>query len=163
MIVVVSDTSCISNLIVIEELDLLGKVYEKIVIPEKVNLEILAIEEFGVDVSDYLSAKWITISSPDKTHIDLVSTYRLDEGETHAIALGLQIHADVMLMDELDGRRVANHLGLETTGLLGVVAKAKKLGVVHSAKVIFDRLINEAGFRVSKSLYNKVLKELGEI
>lgn len=162
MIAVVSDTSCIANLIVIGELPLLHRIYERIVIPPKVHEEVVALDKCKVDLSAFSNAKWIEVLIPDKEHIALVRKYLLDEGETEAIALGLQIQADVLLIDELDGRRAANRLGLETTGLLGVIAKAKKQSEIPSAKFLFDKLINEAGFRVGKDLYEKVLRNLDE-
>ncbi|MDZ4845287.1 MAG: DUF3368 domain-containing protein [Chitinophagales bacterium] len=163
MIAVVSDTSRIANLIVIGELSLLQRIYEKIIIPPKVHAEVIALEKFNVDLSVFLKAKWIEVLTPDKEHLALVRKYLFDEGETEAIALGLQIHADVLLIDELDGRRAANQLGLETTGLLGVIAKAKKQRIILSAKILFDKLIIEAGFRVGKDLYDRVLSDLDEI
>jgi hypothetical protein len=47
----------------------------------------------------------------------------LDLGEAEAIVLAIKRGADVLLMDERRGRRMAAAAGLTVTGLLGVVAK----------------------------------------
>jgi predicted nucleic acid-binding protein len=163
MKVVVSDTSCISNLIVIEHLSLLQSIYHQIIVPPKVHEEVSVLKKFGYNISSYENASWINLITPEDAFLIPIRKYNLDEGETEAIALAQQINADVLLLDELAGRKVANQLGIETTGLLGVIAKAKREKLISSAKDIFDLLLTKARFRVSAELYTKVLTELNEI
>lgn len=60
----------------------------------------------------------------------------LDPGETEAIALAVEIGADLLLIDERKGRREAKLLGLRTTGLLGVLLEAKKAGLLSSCALL---------------------------
>ena len=86
----------------------------------------------------------------------------LDAGEAEAIALALERKASLLLVDERLGRSAARKLGLEITGLLGVLAEAKKKGLIEKVKPILDSLISEARFWASSDLYNEVLVTLGE-
>ncbi len=47
-------------------------------------------------------------------------------------------------------------------GLLGVIAQAKKKGVITEAKPMIDELIEKAGFFVDKTLYKKIMNLLEE-
>ncbi len=59
--IVVSDTSPISNLIQIGRLDLLHEVFGEVIIPLKVQAEILELESFGIDLNDFLLSDWIRV------------------------------------------------------------------------------------------------------
>ena len=50
----------------------------------------------------------------------------LDPGEAEAIALVLELSADLILLDERDGRSVAERAGLRVTGVIGVLLRAKR-------------------------------------
>jgi predicted nucleic acid-binding protein len=82
---------------------------------------------------------------------------RLDPGETEAIALGLELHADLLLIGEREGRAEAARLGLKTTGLLGVLLEAKALGLIERASPLLDDLTRRAGFHVSASVRREFL------
>lgn len=70
--------------------------------------------------------------------------------------------ADLILLDDYAARAVADRLGLEYTGLLGVLVRAKQMGFVDNVRVIMDDLITIANFRVSQSVYDAVVKIVGE-
>jgi predicted nucleic acid-binding protein len=162
MKVVVSDTSSISNLIIIGKLDILKITYAQVIIPPEVKKEILALKEFGEDVSDFLNASWIEMIAPDIYELQLLESYKLDQGEKEAIALARFINADLLVIDEKAGRAVAKKLGIKTTGLLGTIVAAKKLDKTISVKQVMDELIQKAGFWISKDLYREVLKLVEE-
>ena len=65
-------------------------------------------------------------------------------------------------MDERLGRNVATSYGPKLRGLLGIIINAKQQGLISVLKPILDRLINQAGFRVSPALYDRTLQEVGE-
>ncbi|MFC1851645.1 DUF3368 domain-containing protein [candidate division CSSED10-310 bacterium] len=86
----------------------------------------------------------------------------LDKGESEAIALALEIKADMLLIDERRARQIAIHLGLKVVGILGVLVEAKHKSLIPSLKSVLDNLISKAGFRVSHKLYEKVLEAVDE-
>lgn len=86
----------------------------------------------------------------------------LDEGETAAIALALEIDSKQILMDEREGRAKARALGLKPVGVLGVLLRAKREQQLTSIAEVLDRLRREAGFFVADELQAEVLREAGE-
>ena len=87
--IVVSDTSCISNLLLINQLDLLQKIYFERRIPPTVYKEILALEKEGKDLSYLKSKKWIVVEYNFTKNISLSPPEYIDAGEAEAIDLAL--------------------------------------------------------------------------
>jgi predicted nucleic acid-binding protein len=85
----------------------------------------------------------------------------LDPGETAAILLAEDLHADALLIDERRGRAVATTRGISVIGTLGVIAGARRLGVIdRAAPVVAD--LRADGFWLSDTLVSEFLRGLGE-
>ncbi|MFH1634431.1 MAG: DUF3368 domain-containing protein [Chloroflexota bacterium] len=160
---VVSDASPLVNLGRIGRLGLLQRLYGELIIPKAVWQEVV-VDGAGQPGAVYVkSADWIKIRTV--ANKPLVQSFRqgLDAGEAEAIALALEIDADLLLMDERLGREVAHHFGVRYTGLIGVLVEAKHNGQISEIKSLLNDLRYKAGFRVSDSLYMRVLHDEGEI
>jgi len=162
--IIVSDTSPLSNLALVDGLFLLKEIYQTVIIPQAVAEELSNAESEDLRITAVLSLDWVEIRQ--STNSDLVTelrnNYLLDRGEAEAIALALELKADELLIDERLGRREATRLGLSITGVLGVLLIAKRRGLIPSVQPVMDALITEAGFRVSQQLYADVLSAAGE-
>jgi predicted nucleic acid-binding protein len=88
--------------------------------------------------------------------------HELDLGEAEAIVLARQLRADVLLMDERIGRRVAVREGVPIIGLMGVLVAGKQRGFVPSVRVVIGELESKAGFRVSARVKQMVFNQAGE-
>jgi uncharacterized protein len=160
---VVSDASALINLARIGELDLLRRLYGELLIPEAVWREVVVEGAGQPGAEEVGAASWI--ETRDVANENLVRALRqdLDAGEAEAIALALEVGADLLLMDERLGRETAQHLGVRYVGLIGVLVAAKRSGVIDAIKSRLNRLREGAGFRVSDALYARVLRDEGEV
>jgi len=159
---VVGDASVLINLARIGELDLLRRLYGNIVIPEAVWREVV-IEGAGQPGAEGVrEASWIETRDVANKHLVRALRQDLDAGEAEAIALTLEMGADLLLMDERLGRETARFLGLHYVGLIGVLIAAKRNGLIDAIKSRLDMLQDVAGFRVSDALYARVLQDEGE-
>ena len=159
---VVSNTSPITNLAAVGQLNLLQQLYTRIVIPQAVYHEMAGLRYTVPGTIEVQTLSWIqTQEVIDRTLVTELQT-ELDEGESEAIALAIELTADRLLLDDYAGRKVASRFGLNFTGVLGVLLVAKHRGLSPSVKAVMDDLIAQAGFRVSNQLYADVLQAAGE-
>lgn len=162
--IVISDTSVITNLVAIHHLRLLQQLYERILIPEAVYRELADIDPPVPGTLEVQTLDWLEVLSlRDRTIADqLQNQSQLDPGESEAIALALEINAELLLIDERRGRAIATRLGLRITGLLGILVEAKQRSLIPSVKPLMDALIATSEFRVSQLLYEQILQMVNE-
>ncbi|HIK57112.1 MAG TPA: DUF3368 domain-containing protein [Synechococcales cyanobacterium M55_K2018_004] len=157
---VVSNTSPILNLAIVGQLDLLRQQFGQIQIPPAV-LDELKIAEGRPGsqlIQTAVATGWIQAQPVNNQSLVHLLRQTLDGGEAEAIALALELHADRILLDERDGRKVAKSLGLQVTGVLGVLLRAKESGELPSLQPVMDELTQNAGFRIAPELLAKVLE-----
>ena len=86
----------------------------------------------------------------------------LDDGEAEAIALAVEQHAEIILLDESEAREIASLYGLHKTGVVGLLNRATLEGHLPSLRQELDKLRTEAGFWMSENLYRQALETVGE-
>lgn len=161
--IVISDTSPIGSLFLIDRLPLLPAVFGRIIIPTQVFEELLVLEtDFGYDLSEIKSAPWLEVRQVSNPDAVLFFREMLDKGESEAIVLAQELGADFLLMDESEGRKIAQQSGLRIIGLLGLLMQAKRKGIIEAVKPVMDELRSDADFRIAEALYRHVLTEMGE-
>jgi predicted nucleic acid-binding protein len=161
---VVSNTSPLLNLAIIEHLDLLQQQFGEVWVPPGVVEELCVGENLpgSATVAEAIEAGWIQVAKVGDQALVRTLRRELDQGEAEAIALALQVQAGRVLLDEREGRRVAKTLGLQVTGVLGVLLRARHTGHLPSLRDSMVRLRNEAGFHIGNELFVHVLREGGE-
>jgi len=146
----------------IGRLDLLRKVVaEPLVIPAAVASEISDYERDKSGRIDLTHETWIqTRSVEDEQQVRLLLP-TLDRGEAEVIALGLAQQAELVLIDELIGRKVAESLGLRITGSVGILIRAKQLGEIATIKPLIEHMVRQ-GLYFSQRFLDAVLRQVGE-
>jgi predicted nucleic acid-binding protein len=150
-ITVIADTSCLIALSKIEAIELLKELYEEVYITKEIALE------FGEKIPE-----WIKIENvKNKKYQQLLDLY-LDLGEASAIALALEKVDVLLILDDLKGRKESERLGFRITGTLGVLFKAKKVGLITELKSYIEEL-KVVGFRLSPKIEEDILRKSNEI
>ena len=155
---VVADTSPLIILARLGHLDLLALLYERVLVPHGVWLELVDANPGAPGVAALRAASWLQVAlhpNPAGLHLGL------DPGETAAIALAEAEGADLLLIDERAGRAVATARGLQVRGALGVLVEARLRGHIAALGPLLTRL-QEEGFRLHPALVARVLVEVGE-
>ena len=157
--VVISDTTAITNLYQIKLLLIVKELYGEIIIPEGVYEELskFSNQKSAIDKSDWIKVKKIEDESLVKELLE-----ELDQGEAEAITLAIETKSDLLVIDEQKGRIVARRYGLRIIGILGILINAKRKKIIPQVKPYMLELIDEAGFHLSKKLYREILKRVGE-
>lgn len=160
--IIVSNTSPINNLAAIGYLHLLEQLYNTVYIPEGVYQELMAVET-PVTVSTLVkSTQWIKVENITNPVQVTLLQQQLHRGEAEAIALAIQLNAELLLIDEKRGRMVADNLNLKITGVLGILIKAKNQGLIPAIKPLLKQLKNKAGFWIKPELYINILERIKE-
>ena len=152
--IVVADTTPVNYLILIGEIDVLAKLYVRVVIPEAVREE-LTRSRAPAAVRAWIAQPpdWLEVLSP--ATISDASLDKLDAGERDAIALAEQLSADQLIVDELLGRREAQRRGLSVIGTIGVLREAADEGLLD-LRISIERL-RQTSFHISPILLAALL------
>jgi len=161
--IVVSNTSPLTNLAAVGQFDLLRLLYQQIHIAEAVWSELHADGQRWPGAQEVAKAGWIRRAHARNHSLVIALQRDLDRGEAETIALALEQRADLVLLDEREGRRAATRLGLKVTGVVGILLEAKVQGHLAAVQPLLYRLRTEAGFFVSDSLYNLALELSQEV
>lgn len=163
--IVISDTSAITNLAAIHNLQLLLQLYSQVMIPEAVYRELADIDPPVPGTLEVQRASWLEVREIVNREVveRLQDEVRLDSGESEAIAVALELNADMLLIDERRGRAKADRLGVRITGLLGILVEAKQKNLIVAVKPLIDELIAKSEFRVSSALYSQILNVVDEV
>lgn len=157
--IVVSDSSSLIAIAAVGHLDLLLRMYGEVIVPPAVWSEVTQPNRPGA--GDLLRAGWIRVTPPSQP-IAIGFPSPVGPGEAEAIALALELAADVLLVDERRARKAALGLGLPVTGVLGLLLEAKKNGAIAAIKPILDQMERTVAFRIKRSLYDAALRAAGE-
>lgn len=160
--IVVTNTSPLLNLAVIGEARLLPELFGRVTAPNMVREEIdsLRLRDQRFRSADTANAA-VFATVRDASRVALLSLH-LDPGEAEAIALALELRADLILLDERRATRAARQLGLRTLGLLGVLLLAKRKGLIDQVRPLLDRLETDAGFWIARDLRQQVCRAAEE-
>lgn len=160
--IVVSDTTAITYLSQIGALWLLKSLFKNIYIPEAVYNELTRQGDHIGGSREVQTLPWIRVKK-NINYDQYSSKFKkiLDPGESQAIGLALHMNADLLIIDELDGRWEAKNQGIRIAGMLGIFKMAKDRNYIPAAAPYLDKL-RLTTFKLSPELYKLVLQDMGE-
>ena len=147
---IISDTSCFIIPTNIGEFELLHKVYGQVTTTKDIAIE------FGEILPD-----WIEIKEVKDKYRQQLLEMQIDKGESSAITLALETPESTLILDDYKARRIAEKLHIPFTGTVGVIIKAKLMGLIHSIKPLLEK-IKQTDFRISVDIELQALKEANE-
>ena len=161
-VIVISDSSPIRALHHLGLLSLCSSLYGVVIVPEAVRQELRqpTLTCPSIQISDYSGFE---VRTPRLDPAIAGVPVDLDPGETQAIALAIELRADLILMDERRATDTARNMGLTTIGVLGVLLEAKRRALVDRVLPLVDRLVTELRFFVSSSLRERIARLAGEV
>lgn len=154
--IVISDTSPLNYLILIECVHVLPELYGHVVIPEGV------FEELQRQTTPDVVRKWMT-ARPDwlevrQTRVQPDAALELlGVGERQAICLAQELKAAAIIIDEERGRKEAKRRGLSVIGILGVLRDAAERDLVD-LPLALERL-RGTNFRAAKRIIELLLRK----
>ena len=154
--IVVSDTTPISELTKVGYLYLLPKLFGGVVIPQGVYDELSAGKHPAAKIVQDLSWLSVVVVKNRQAVAELQQIGKLDLGESEAIALAGEIEIDRLLIDEKAARQVAKARNLPLIGTMGVLLLAKRRGYLENVRNVLDQM-RQQGTRISNRLYMQVL------
>ena len=156
----VADTSPLIFLAKVNRLTLLPELYREVFIPPAVATELRAKpDRTSSELNRFIGSSRVQAPG-NTTQVETFSAY-LGIGEAEAIALAMEIPDAILIMDDAEGRRMAQSLGLRVTGLLGVLIEAKVRKLLPAISPIVDQLVAE-GLWLSEAMRRSVLDAVGE-
>ena len=161
-LVVISNSSPIMNLAAIGQLHLIQEMLGKIIVPEEVWTELVIRGEGKPGTREIKEAKWIKVAKVKNRDLAKTFSKDLDAGEAAAIALAIEKKSDLILLDETDARNVAEFYDLRKTGVIGILLRAKKEGLIREIIPILEKLQTEAHFWIKSELYESIISQSGE-
>lgn len=160
--IVVSNTTPLIGLAVVNQFDLLAHLFGKIIIPTAVYHEaVLFGREQGGAKQEIRKANWIeVVPVRDQLAVDVLLD-ELDRGEAETIVLARELNADWVLMDEKKGRRKLGEMSIPKIGTVGLLLKGKQIGYLERLEPCLDQLRRD-GFSLSQRVIHQALLQANE-
>ena len=160
---VISNSSVLIGLSGIDRLEILPLRFPAgIIIPDAVWKEVVETGHGRTGAQSVARAKWLTIRKIRNYAFATALQTSLDQGEAEVIALGQELGADLLLLDEKSARSVALKLEYPVLGTVGLLIWAKRQGIIPSLENELSLLHQKGGFRLSRLVYEYALQQVGE-
>ena len=153
---VISNTSPLFYLHRLGQLELLHKLYGRILVPEAVVEELKAGGDQGEDVPDITDYDWVEVCSVRVPEV-VSLIVDLGPGEAQVLAMALENSGSLAIIDDRLARELAKARNIRITGTVGILLKAKQAGYIKSVKSLLKTL-TQLDFRLSKDVVETILR-----
>ncbi len=150
--ILVADSSALITLAIVDQLHILKSLFEKIYIPKAVCDEItVKYKTEAIRLQNFCDGKVKVVNQ------NFVFPVSLGSGETEAMTLYKELHADFLLCDDKKARKYAESFSIHTVGSLGILLKAKEKGLIDTISPLLD-ILRKSDIFINEKLYKTVLK-----
>ena len=157
---IICNTSPLQYLHHLNQLELLPRLTQGIIVPDAVVAELAAGAASGIDLPQPTQLEWCTIRTPKSVSVlPLVSG--LGAGEIAVLALALEADDALVVLDDAQARFRAERLNIALTGTIGLLLDAKRAGLINAVRPLLDDL-QRLRFRLSTSIRQMALELAGE-
>jgi predicted nucleic acid-binding protein len=155
---VICNTTPFIALSSIDQIGLLKEIFSSLITPRAVIEEVSA--GGAIRVPNLASLDWIEVV-PNVATVENRKLFQLDYGEQQVVLNALELKADLVLIDDRNARNIAEYLGLQVKGTLGILVEAKRKGLILSFKEAALKM-RKQGIRFSEQLINEISLNLKE-
>ncbi len=158
--IVMNTSPTLALIAALGDLKILRELYTEVWIPQEVCKEIAAGGPSGFGLVAFNEATWLKKQTQPVTPNPMLAN-SLDLGEAAVIQLALDRNIPTVCIDEAVGRRIARLSGLQLTGSIGILLRAKREGHPVTLKDSIQRMLGQ-GIRLSQAVIDIALKQSGE-
>ena len=151
--IVVADAGPLHYLVLIDCGEILGKLFDRVLIPFAVRDELFH-HRAPQKVKDWLTRppSWLEITSVTQAH----PIRGLHKGETEALQLALERRADAVLMDDMDGRAAARRLGIPAIFTVAILELAAEKDLIELPAAIAK--LKQTSIFISQAILDAALE-----
>lgn len=158
---VIVNTTPLIALCHVGQLDLLKKMYGKILIPQAVYNELSEKKESICKKQVDNSLGWIHVENIENQMAKSMFKTQLYDGEVEVMILAKEKNADIVIIDDANAKKYAKYLKLPVTGTLGVLISAKRQGYICELKSVIQEMINK-NIYISEKFMELCLRQVDE-
>ena len=158
--IVIADTTPIITLMKLQRLDLLEKLFDTVIVPHAVYEELISNINYPDEKQMIVECPFLKrLEVSDRQSIKILrEVVGLDAGESEAIALAEENHADLLIIDERKGRRVAKQIGLKIIGTIGILLQAFDCAILSKTEILsYAEQLKNSKIRISETLFELIL------
>ena len=159
-LLIICDAGPLIFLAKIDQLNILKAIAKEVWIPTSVWNEVVIDSELHDETKELKMFLSNCIRDPDPI-LERVFKLEVDPGEAAAIALAMQHPYSCLLIDDMMGRMIAQRQGVRITGTLGILIRAKRMGLIAQLKPLFDNL-KIHGWFIADELIHQALVAVNE-
>jgi predicted nucleic acid-binding protein len=158
---VVCDAGPLIALASVDQVGLLPSLYQRIVVPEAVLVEVVQSGAGRAGASEIASAHWLEVV-PSRGDLDPLLAAELGNGESAVIRVAVQLGAPLALLDERRARRIAAQVyGLAVKGTAGLLVTARRAGLIAKIRPLLEGMTRQ-GYYLSARLIEAACQEVDE-
>ncbi len=158
--IIIADSSPLIGLARIGLLALLPQLARRVVVPQAVLAEVIAVKGDAPGAKEVAAQSWIEVRNADPLIVAPLLIL-VGRGEAEAIALAQKEPTALLLMDDLRARKLADRLGLRRMGTVALLGQARQRGLIPKLKPALQALVAN-GIFIRQQLIDLALREAGE-